>query len=89
MWSQTFVIHMIRTPKIPFIQSRAAWPLTTLTLSGIALLTYIPFTPFGRRIDLVPLPAEFFIWLVATILLYMMLAQCLKRAYVKHYGDLL
>ncbi|MDR0320674.1 MAG: magnesium-translocating P-type ATPase [Treponema sp.] len=89
MWSQTFVIHMIRTPKIPFIQSHAAWPLTTLTLAGIALLTYIPFTPFGRRIDLVPLPAEYFIWLVATILLYMMLAQCLKRAYVKHYGDLL
>ncbi|WP_461256084.1 magnesium-translocating P-type ATPase [Treponema sp. R80B11-R83G3] len=89
MWSQTFVIHMIRTPKIPFIQSHAAWPLTTLTCAGIALLTYIPFTPFGRRIDLVPLPGEYFIWLVATILLYMLLATCLKKAYVKHYGELL
>jgi Mg2+-importing ATPase len=89
MWSQTFVIHMIRTPKIPFIQSRAAWPLTTLTCAGIALLTYIPFTSFGRRLDLVPLPAEYFIWLVATIFLYMLLATCLKKAYVKHYGELL
>jgi len=89
MWSQTFVIHMIRTPKIPFIQSRAAWPLTTLTCAGIALLTYIPFTSFGRRLDLVPLPGEYFIWLVATILLYMLLATCMKRAYVKHYGHLL
>ena len=47
MWSQTLVIHMIRTPKIPFIQSRASAPLTLLTCTGIAVLTAIPFTPLG------------------------------------------
>ncbi|MDR2941616.1 MAG: magnesium-translocating P-type ATPase, partial [Treponema sp.] len=44
MWSQTLVIHMIRTPKIPFIQSRASAPLTLLTFTGITVLTIIPFT---------------------------------------------
>jgi len=89
MWSQTLVIHMIRTPKLPFIQSRASAPLTLLTFTGITVLTIIPFTPFGRMIGLYPFPGEYFIWLTGMILLYMMLATCLKKAYVRHYGELL
>ena len=89
MWSQTLVIHMIRTPKLPFIQSRASAPLTLLTFTGITVLTIIPFTAFGAMIGQYPLPGEYFIWLVSMILLYMMLATCLKKAYVRHYGDLL
>ncbi|MCL2105898.1 MAG: magnesium-translocating P-type ATPase [Oscillospiraceae bacterium] len=89
MWSQTLVIHMIRTPKLPFIQSHASWQLTALTSAGIALLTCIPFTPFGARIGLYALPGEYFWWLAATIVLYMTLATCLKKAYVRHYGELL
>ncbi len=52
MWSQTLVIHMIRTPKLPFIQSRASAPVTLLTMTGIAVLTVIPFTPFGAALVL-------------------------------------
>ncbi len=52
MWSQTLVIHIIRTPKLPFIQSRASAPLTLLTLTGITVLTIIPFTPLWRRAGL-------------------------------------
>jgi Mg2+-importing ATPase len=89
MWSQTLVIHMIRTPKIPFIQSRASVPLTLLTFTGITVLTIIPFTAFGAMIGQYPLPGEYFIWLVSMIFLYMLLATCLKKAYVRHYGDLL
>jgi len=89
MWSQTLVIHMIRTPKVPFIQSRASFPVTALTCLGIALLTYIPFTAFGTMIGLVALPGEYFWWLAGTIILYMALATCLKKAYIKHYGELL
>lgn len=50
MWSQTLVIHMIRTPKIPFIQSRASLPVMLLSFAGIAILTIIPFTQFGTSI---------------------------------------
>ena len=89
MWSQTLVIHMIRTPKIPFIQSRASAPLTILTFTGIAILTIIPFTSFGTMLGFVPLPGAFFAYLVPCILLYMILATSLKKAYVRHFGELL
>ncbi len=89
MWSQTFVIHMIRTPKLPFLQSRASAPLTVLTLAGITVLTIIPFTPFGAALGFVALPAAYFAYLLPCILLYMVLATSLKKAYVRHYGELL
>ena len=89
MWSQTLVIHMIRTPKLPFIQSRASAPVTLLTMTGIAVLTVIPFTPFGAALGLVALPASYFAYLIPCILLYMMLATSLKKAYVRYYGELL
>ncbi len=89
MWSQTLVIHMIRTPKIPFIQSRASAPLTLLTFTGIAVLTIIPFTTFGATLGFVALPGLYFAYLIPCILLYMALATSLKKAYVRHYGELL
>lgn len=89
MWSQTLVIHMIRTPKIPFIQSHAAAPLTLLTCTGIAVLTVIPFTPLGAALGFVALPLQYFSYLIPCILLYMVLATSLKKAYVRHYGELL
>jgi len=89
MWSQTLVIHMIRTPKLPFIQSRASFPLMTLTFTGIGVLTCIPFTEFGKSIGLLPLPPVYFAWLAGTILLYMGLATCLKKAFIRRYGELL
>jgi len=89
MWSQTLVIHMIRTPKIPFIQSRASAPVTLLTFAGIAVLTVIPFTPFGASIGLAELPPVFFVWLALTIFLYMALVTVFKKIFVKKYGELL
>ena len=89
MWSQTLVIHMIRTPKLPFIQSRASAPLTLLTMMGITILTIIPFTPFGAMLGFTALPAAYFAYLIPCILLYMVLATSLKKAYARHYGELL
>lgn len=89
MWSQTLVIHMIRTPRLPFIQSRASAPVMLLTMTGIALLTCIPFSPLGPVLGLGVLPMEFFLFLVPCILLYMLLATSLKKAYVRRYGELL
>ncbi|MCC8190588.1 MAG: hypothetical protein LIP77_08145, partial [Planctomycetes bacterium] len=83
------VIHMIRTPKIPFIQSRASWPVTLLTFTGIAVLTVIPFTKFGHAIGLAALPNVFFPWLAVTIVLYMILATVFKKLFIKRYGELL
>jgi Mg2+-importing ATPase len=89
MWTQTLVIHMIRTPKIPFIQSRASVPLTLITFTGIAVLTAIPFTTFGQSIGLAPLPTVFFWWLLLTVFLYMALVTVFKKMFIRRYGELL
>jgi len=89
MWSQTLVIHMIRTPKLPFIQSSASASVTLLSFAGIAVLTAIPFTPFGTSIGLHALPPVYFAWLALTIFLYMVLATIFKKIFVKIYGELL
>lgn len=89
MWSQTLVIHMIRTPKIPFIQSRASMQLTLLTFAAIGVLTAIPFTGFGVSIGLAPLPMIYFLYLAVTIVLYMVLVTIVKNLYIKKYKELL
>ena len=89
MWSQTLVIHMLRTPKIPFVQSRASAPVTLLTMAGIATLTAIPFTALGANIGLAALPPVYFAWLAGTVLLYMLLATLFKRIFMRRHGELL
>lgn len=89
MWSQTLVIHMIRTPKLPFIQSRASIPLSLFTLTGIVVLTLIPYTFVGEKLGLAPLPVIYFIGLLFVIVGYMWLATFIKKQYIKRYGELL
>jgi len=89
MWTQTLVIHMIRTPKIPFIQSHASAPLTLLTFAGIVALTVIPFTGFGASIGLAALPLSFFPWLILTVFLYMVLVTVFKKIFIRRYKELL
>ncbi|HIS79833.1 MAG TPA: cation transporting ATPase C-terminal domain-containing protein, partial [Candidatus Caccousia stercoris] len=89
MWSQTLVIHMIRTPKLPFLQSRASLPVCLLSLAGCIFLTIIPFTGLGSMLGFVALPAAYFAYMIPCILLYMLLATSIKKAYVRHYGELL
>lgn len=89
MWSQTLVIHMIRTPKLPFIESRASLPVCLLTFAGIFILTIIPFTPIGTILGFVSLPGAYFAYLIPCIIAYMLLATSIKKAYVRHFGELL
>ncbi len=85
--SQTLIVHMIRTQKIPFIQSAAAPPVIVLTLAVMALGIAIPFTAFGASIGLPPLPAAYFPWLIATLLAYCLLTQVVKRWYIRRFGE--
>jgi len=89
LWSQTFIIHMIRTPKIPFLQSRASWQLTTLTTLGVAFGTILPYTKAGAILEMAKLPFIYFPWLILTILAYMTLTTFAKKAFVGRYGELL
>jgi Mg2+-importing ATPase len=89
LWSQTLVIHMIRTPKVPFIQSRASLPLVFLTTMGIAAGAIIPYTWLGKQLDMAHLPVVYYPWLIGTIFAYMILVTVVKKAFVRRYGELL
>lgn len=85
--SQTLIVHMIRTRKIPFIQSRASWPVMAMTFAIMAFGIAIPFTPFGVSIGLVALPWSYFPWLAATLTAYCVLTQAIKNRYVKRFNS--
>jgi Mg2+-importing ATPase len=83
--SQTLIIHMIRTEKIPFIQSRAAAPVLLLTSLIMAAGVYLPYSPLGSAISLVHLPGAFFPWLITTLLAYGVLTQIVKTWYMRRF----
>ncbi|WP_372438167.1 magnesium-translocating P-type ATPase [Pseudomonas chlororaphis subsp. aureofaciens] len=83
--SQTLVVHMLRTQKIPFIQSTAALPVMLMTGLVMALGIYVPFSPLGEMVGLVPLPWEYFPWLVGTLLCYCIVAQTMKTLYIRRF----
>ncbi|MEE3662192.1 magnesium-translocating P-type ATPase [Brenneria sp. g21c3] len=85
--SQTLVVHMLRTRKIPFIQSTAALPVMLMTGLIMALGIYIPFSPLGALVGLQPLPWQYFPWLAATLIGYCTVAQLVKRAYIRRFGQ--
>jgi len=83
--SQTLIVHMIRTRKIPFIQSSASWPVMALTFTIMAVGIMIPYTAFGTKIGLIPLPWHFFPWLLLTLLCYCVLTQIIKQWYIRRF----
>jgi P-type Mg2+ transporter len=84
--SQTLIVHMIRTRRIPFIQSAAAPPVLILTAVVIAIGIFIPFSHLGATVGLRPLPPSYFPWLVATLLAYGALTQLIKSIYIRRFA---
>ncbi|MDQ6192150.1 hypothetical protein M3O75_28685 [Klebsiella pneumoniae] len=83
--SQTLIVHMIRTRRIPFVQSRAAAAVRhdlVVMAVGIAL----PFSPLASYLQLQALPLSYFPWLVAILAGYMVLTQAVKGFYSRRYG---
>jgi Mg2+-importing ATPase len=85
--SQTLIIHMIRTAKIPFFQSRASAVLIALTVGVMAAGVVIPYTGLGAAVRMVPLPASYFPWLAATLAGYCITTQLIKRWYMSANGS--
>ena len=89
LWTQTMVLHALRTPKVPFLQSRASFSTIAITTLGIAVGTIVPFTNFGRNLGMLPLPGNYWLWLFVTMVLYLALVTVVKRIYIRRYGELL
>lgn len=83
--SQTLIVHMIRTQKVPFIKSTAALPVLVLTGVIMVVGICIPFSALGFSVSLVPLPWTYFIWLVVILLSYCLLTQVVKNWYIRKF----
>ncbi len=84
--SQTLIVHMIRTRKIPFLQSRASWPLTAMTAAIMAFGIFIPMGPFAHYFKLQALPLTYFPFVLAILAGYVVLIQAMKGFYTRRYG---
>jgi Mg2+-importing ATPase len=78
LMTQTLIIHVIRTNKIPFIQSRASVPLTLTTLCVMAFGIWLPYSPVGSSLGFTHLPALYWPILELTLLAYVSLTQVVK-----------
>ncbi len=85
--SQTLIVHMIRTRKIPFIQSWAAAPVVALTSLIMVIGLIIPFTPIATAIGMGPLPLAYFPWLIGILVAYALLTQGVKTWYIRRFGE--
>jgi Mg2+-importing ATPase len=81
--TQTLIIHVIRTNRIPFLQSRASWPLSITSILVMIVGIYLPFSPIREYLDFEPLPALYFVLIALTMLCYMVLTQLVKMWLLK------
>jgi Mg2+-importing ATPase len=85
--SQTLIVHMLRTEKIPFIQSRASLPVLLATGAVCVFGLVLPFSGFGQALGLVPLPWTYFPFLIVTLAAYCVLTQLVKTVFIKKFGS--
>lgn len=81
--TQTVVVHVIRTKKIPFIQSRASLSVMLSTLGVIVAAVLIPGSTFGTFFDFVALPATYWKWMILIVSAYILTTQVVKMIYIK------
>ncbi len=84
--TQTLVVHMLRTPRLPFVQSRAAAPLMVMTLSIMLFGLWLPHGALASYFGLQALPGAYFAWLAGILLGYATLTTLVKRVYIRRYG---
>ncbi|WP_374624178.1 magnesium-translocating P-type ATPase [Pandoraea sp.] len=84
--SQTLIVHLIRTRRIPFVQSRAAWPLLLMTGAVMLIGIMLPMSPFAGTFKMQALPLAYFPMLAAILLAYAVLTQMMKGMFARRFG---
>ncbi|MFE1775074.1 magnesium-translocating P-type ATPase [Streptomyces sp. NPDC059008] len=85
--TQTLVVHMLRTRRVPFLQSRATLPVAVMTVLIMSVGLYLPFSPLAGALGMQALPMSYFPWLIATLAAYCLLTQGVKSWYVRRFHD--
>ena len=87
LFTQTLIIHVIRTNKIPFIQSRASWPLIVTSLIIVAAGAWLTVSPLANTLGFVPLPPSYWLFLAVMLLGYAILTQVVKSWFIRRFGE--
>jgi Mg2+-importing ATPase len=86
--TQTLIVHIIRTNKVPFFQSRASWPMTMTTLLVMIVGGWLPYSPFASALGMVPLPPVFWVFCLSFLAVYAVLTHTVKVWFHKRWGGL-
>jgi Mg2+-importing ATPase len=84
--SQTLIIHIIRTGKIPFVESRASTPLIFTSLVICSVGVWLPFSPFARALGFTPLPIQYWPILALMLVAYLSLAHFMRGWFHRRFG---
>jgi P-type Mg2+ transporter len=87
LFTQTLIIHVIRTNKIPFIQSRASWPLIISSLVIVGVGAWLTVSPLANILGFVPLPSQYWQLLAIMLACYVILTQVVKTWFIRRFGD--
>ncbi|MFA7691718.1 MAG: magnesium-translocating P-type ATPase [Candidatus Hydrogenedentales bacterium] len=85
--TQTLIVHIIRTRRIPFFGSRASFHLTVTTLVIMVIGAWLPYSPFAGYLGMVPLPPIYWAWITAFLVGYAVLTHKVKSWFFNRYGD--
>lgn len=85
--TQTLIVHIIRTRKIPFFQSMASLPMTVTTLAIMAIACWLPYSPFASMLGLVALPGIYWMWIASFLILYATITHVVKTWFFNTFGD--
>ena len=85
--TQTLIVHIIRTQKIPFFGSMASVPMTLTTLLIMAIAVWLPYSPFASIFGFVPLAPIYWLWIAGFLISYGILAHLVKSWFFKRYGE--
>ena len=86
-FTQTLIIHVIRTNKIPFLQSRASWPLIATSIGIVGVVAWLTVSPLADALGLVSLPPLYWLLLGGMLIAYVGLTQVIKMWFYNKFGD--
>ena len=87
LFTQTLIIHVIRTNKVPFLRSRASWPLIFSSVIVVAVGAWLTVSPLAKTLGFVPLPPRYWLFLALVLLSYALLTQLVKTWFIRRFGE--
>jgi Mg2+-importing ATPase len=87
LFTQTLIIHVIRTNKIPFIESRASWPMIITSILIVVAGALLTISPLANALGFVPLPPLYWLLLAVILLCNVLLTQIVKTWFIRRFGE--